>query len=359
MSDKAWSLQHFLKFLENPSYPSVGPHLKLLGLVGLWRSDPTASVSRFKQFLFYFTITFFFSQYIKCLIKFNAESLKLILQYAPFHMGIVKSCFFQKNFSRWQNLIDYMSLIERSQLKKEDKNQSDMIESYIKRNRRISYFFWALAFFSNFSIFTEPYQKNQINMNGTSVYLYIFDGYTPFRKEPPGYYMSMLIQTVLGHVVSAYVVGWDTLVVSIMIFFAGQLKISRLHCSQTIDASSPEKSHENIANCHRFHVNLIKHQKLFNSLISPVMFIYLINISVNLGVCIFEIVESTLTSYGTFKSDWPSSSKKLRQEIALLGLTTTKRLVFKAGPFNEMSLPTFIAILRASYSFYTLLHNKN
>lgn len=258
MSVKVWSLQYFSKFLENPDHPSIGPHLKLLGFVGLWRSGQTAFVGRFKQFLFYFTITFFFSQYIKCLIKFNTESLKLILQYAPFHMGIVKSCFFQKNFDNWQNLIEYMSLSERNQLKKEQKEYSDIIKSYIKRNRRVSYFFWALAFFSNFSIFSEPYQKSQTNTDGTRVYLYIFDGYTPFPKEPPGYYLSMLIQTVLGHVVSAYVVGWDTLVVSIMIFFAGQLKISRLRCAEAIELTSQEKSHENIANCHRFHVNLIK-----------------------------------------------------------------------------------------------------
>ncbi|XP_075971077.1 odorant receptor 10-like [Anticarsia gemmatalis] len=394
MSNKKCSIQYIFKFLEDPAHPSVGPHLKLLSCTGLWRSDVKSFVGRFKQILFYITITFFFSQYIKCCINFNADSLKLILQYAPFHMGILKSCFFQKHFGSWQNLIGYVSSVERSQQVKKDKKHDDIMTDYIRRNRRVSYFFWGLAFFSNFSIFTEPYQKNQVNENGTSVYLNIFDGYTPFSREPPGYYLSMCVQTVLGHIVSAYVVGWDTLVVSIMIFFAGQLKISRLYCSQSIDVDNPVKSHENIANCHRFHTTLIKYQKLFNSLISPVMFVYLIVISVNLGVCIIQIVEihddlatlvssclfvvacliqlllfywyanevtveSMFASYSVFESDWPASNKKLQKEIALLGLTTKKRLFFKAGPFSEMSLPTFIAILRASYSFYTLLNSTN
>ena len=257
MSSK-FSILSVLNFLEDPEYPSIGPHLKLLGLTGLWHPHRKSLTGRFKQILFYITITFFFSQYIRCFMKFNSASLKLILQYAPFHMGILKSCFFQWDYKKWELLISYMSSIERSQLAKNDPKHDEIIQTYIKRNRQVSYFFWALAFFSNFSIFSEPYQKNQINVNGTSIYLNIFDGYTPFDKEPPGYYISMSIQTVLGHIVSAYVVGWDTLVVSIMIFFAGQLRITCLYCRLMIDAVNLNQSHCNIAECHRFHTTLVE-----------------------------------------------------------------------------------------------------
>lgn len=252
------SILKFLKFLEDPQYPSIAPHLKLLGLTGLWHPNLNSVTGRFKQILFYVTITFFFSQYVKCFIKFNSDSLKLILQYAPFHLGILKSCFFQKDYKKWQLLIEYISSVERSQLAKSDPKRDEIIHGYIKRNRKVSYFFWALAFFSNFSIFSEPYQKNQINVNGTSIYLNIFDGYTPFSNEPPGYYFSMAIQTVLGHIVSAYVVGWDTLVVSMMIFFAGQLRITCYYCRTMIDATNLNKSHLNIVECHRFHTTLVE-----------------------------------------------------------------------------------------------------
>nr|QNS36236.1 olfactory receptor 49b [Mythimna separata] len=389
-----FTILKIFEFLEDPEYPSIGPHLKLLGFTGLWHPNRNSLIGRFKQVLFYVTITFFFSQYVKCFINLNPDSLKLILQYAPFHMGIVKSCFFQKDYKLWQRLIDYMSSVERGQLVKNDPKHYEIIKDYIKRNRKVSYFFWALAFFSNFSIFSEPYQKNQINVNGTSIYLNIFDGYTPFHKEPPGYYFSMSIQTVLGHIVSAYVVGWDTLVVSIMIFFAGQLKITCYYCRMMIDAAHLDKSHRNIADCHRFYTTLVEYTHLFNSLISPVMFVYLVVISVNLGVNIIQIVEiqddiptlvssvlfvvacliqlllfywfanevtieSTFVSYSTFESNWPIADKTVQKEVALLGITTEQILVFRAGPFNKMSLATFIAILRASYSFYTLLNSTN
>ncbi|KAM3961923.1 olfactory receptor 36 [Aphomia sociella] len=386
--------QDLLRFFESASeHPSVGPHLRLLGLTGLWTPNKSKS-TKFKQYFFYITVLFFCSQYVKCLVSFRADSLMLILQYAPFHMGIVKSCFFKKYYKKWEELIEFISSVERNQLALKDAQYDRILNEYIKRSRRVTYFFWGLAFFSNFSIFSEPYQKNQINENGTSVYINIFDGYTPFSKEPPGYYASMAIQTFLGHIVSAYVVGWDTLVVTMMIFFAGQLKITRLYCMRIIDRSNDTRSHENIVKCHILHTNLVTYQKIFNSLISPVMFVYLIVISVNLGVCIIQIVqidddlgtlisscvfvvacliqlllfywhanevteESLLVQYGIFESDWYFSNKTVQKELALLGLTTTTKLVFKAGPFNVMSLATFISILRTSYSFYTLLSETN
>ncbi|XP_063839372.1 odorant receptor Or2-like [Ostrinia nubilalis] len=389
LKEKRFTILNVFNFLEDPRYPLVGPHLRLLGLTGLWHPNLN-SKTRFKQYLFFITIAFFFSQYVKCAVKLEPSSLMLILQYAPFHLGIIKSCFFQKDHKKWESLIDYISGVERKEIANGNKDSNDIISEYISRSRKVTYFFWALAFFSNFTIFTEPYQKNQINVNGTSVYLKIFDGYTPFSEVPPGYYASMLTQTVLGHIVSAYVVGWDTLVCTIMIFFAGQLKISRLNCANVIDINNAERSHENIVNCHSFHTILVKNQKLFNSLISPAMFVYLIVISVNLGVCIIGIVqlqddlttlisscvfvmacliqlllfywhsnevteESTLVSYGSFECDWVELDQRFKKEVALLGMATRTRLVFKAGPFNEMSLTTFIAILRLSCSFYTLL----
>jgi hypothetical protein len=256
---KKSSLLNFLNFLEDPRYPSVGPHLRLLSLTGQWHPDLNTPIAKFKQYLFYITVTFFVSQYLKCCFKLKISYLLLILQYAPFHMGIVKSCFFQKDYKKWESIVDYITEVEQKQISSGDGKINRILKAYITRGRRVTYFFWALAILSNFSIFSEPYQKNQIVENGTSVYLKIFDGYMPFESdEPPGYYISMGIQTVLGHIVSAYVVGWDTLICTMMIFFAGQLKITRLICSRVVNARNPEQSHRNIAECHRFYVSLVK-----------------------------------------------------------------------------------------------------
>ncbi|RVE49272.1 hypothetical protein evm_006066 [Chilo suppressalis] len=393
-SKKRFSVLNLLKSLEDPEYPSIGPHLRLLGFTGIWHPELTSKTARFKQWLFYLTISFFFSQYIKCFVQFKASSLVLILQYAPFHMGIVKACFFQRNYKKWEKIIHYVSNTEKNQITESNEEITKIITNYIQHSRHVTYFFWALAFFSNFSIFSEPYQKNINSDNGDPVFKKIFDGYIPYSDYPPGYYISMFIQTVLGHIVSAYVVGWDTLICTIMIFFAGQLKVARLLCSRVINVQNPELCRKYIADCHRFHTTLVKNQKLFENLISPAMFVYLIVISVNLGVCIIEIAkikndtptlissclflldcfiqlllfywhsnevteDSVLVSYGVFESDWYQAENKYQREVALLGITTTKRLAFRVGPFNEMTLKTFVAILRASYSLYTLLNETN
>nr|ARO70514.1 Odorant Receptor 39-2 [Dendrolimus punctatus] len=379
-----FKFSRLLNFLEDPRYPSVGPHLWLLRFTGIWHPD-NSTKTRAKRALFYLIVAFFCSQYLKCLLEFDINGLKLVLQYAPFHMGIVKACFFEKDYEIWRKLIHYMSNIEQNQIEVKDKGNKMILKEYIMRNRKVTYFFWALALFSNFSIFSEPYQKNQVNNNGTSQYFYIFDGYTSFEREPPGYYVSMLIQTVLGNVVTMYVVGWDMLVVSIMIYFAGQLKISKLYCSRIIVDGSAEESRRNIAKLHESYCNLIKYQKMFSTLISPVMFIYLFVIAVNLGVCIIQIaeieddlpslvsgclfvlacliqlllfywhsnevtVESTFVSYSVFQSNWMGCDIKLQKEVYLLGLLTSKRLTFRAGPFNEMSLTTFVAVSKRTYS---------
>nr|AJF23800.1 olfactory receptor OR35 [Planotortrix octo] len=386
-----FDIRNIFKFLEDPEHPSVGPHLHLLRLTGQWHPNDSIPI-RLKLVVFFVIVLLFSSQYVKCFMGIEINSLLLILQYAPFHMGIIKTIFFQKDYSKWKELIGYMSSTERRQLNEDKSEAEQVMDSYIKRGRRVTYFFWALAFFSNFTIFSEPYQKNQTVENGTDVYVKIFNFFTPFNQDvPPGYYVSMAIQTVLGHIVSAYVVAWDTIVVSTMIFFAGQLKISRIYCVRVIETGSAEQSHRNIVMCHRFHGSLVKYQKLFNSLISSVMFVYLVVVSVNLGVCIIQLSqlkddlaalvaslvfvvacliqllifywygsqvteESVLVSYGIFESDWFKTDAKLLKEVLLLQLATSKRLVFRAGPFNEMSLTTFVAILRSSYSFYTLLN---
>lgn len=283
-------INQLLQLLEDPEHPCLGPILRMQSFVGLWHPDLKPLKPRLKLIFFYIIIAFFFSQYIKCAIHFNPESIKLILQYAPFHIGVVKACLFQKDYKSWEELVQFISSVERKHTIEKDAELDRITKDYIRWSRRVTYFFVLLAFFSNITIFAEPYQKNQVTDNGTT-YLYLFDGYTSFQREPPAYYYSMFIQTVFGYMVSMYVVVWDMTTVTIMIFFVGQLRICSLFCSRVIDVQNAANSQINIAKCHEFHTMLVMYQKKFNILISPVMFLYLVIISVNLGVCIIQIAE--------------------------------------------------------------------
>lgn len=282
-------IHKLIQLVEDPKHPSLGILLPILSFVGLWHPNIKSLKSRLKLFLIYITIAFLISQYVKCILFFSMGSLKLILQYAPFHLGIVKTCFFHKDYKFWNELVKYISSTECKQSMQNDEEQNKIIKAYIRWSRSVTYFFIILAFFADISLFAEPYQHNQVTENST-VYVYIFDGYTPFGKEPPGYYYSMAIQTVFGYVMSTCIVVWDMTTVTIMIFFVGQLRLCSLYCSRVIEANVAT-SQKNIAECHEFHTTLVLYQKKFNALISPVMFLYVIIVAVNLGVCIKQIAE--------------------------------------------------------------------
>ncbi|XP_061728315.1 odorant receptor 49b-like [Cydia pomonella] len=386
-----FTFQNMLRCLEDPEHPSAGPYLRFLNLTGNWHPNMELKSTRFKQLVFYITMTLFFSQYLKCVIGLSLSAFLFILQTAPFHMGTPKTIYFRRDHHLWQKLIDYISRTELRQLSDEDEEVIDVMDEYIRKSRRVIYLYWLMAISCNISLFTEPYKKNQIVENGTDIYVPLFHFYLPFNQDiPPGYYYSMVLQTILGNIMSSYVISWDSLVISTFIFFAGQLKISRVYCTKIIDSKSKERSHENIIKCHRFHTSLIEHQKLFQKLISSVMFLYLIVVSINIGSCLIQIsrfsgdlpvmmgamifvfgilvqlltfywfsnqvtVESLSVSSGIFESKWTTMDAKTQKEVALLQLTTSNRLCFRAGPCNEMSLNTFIGILKTSYSFLTLL----
>ncbi|CAH2095498.1 unnamed protein product [Euphydryas editha] len=61
---------------------------------------------------------------------------------------------------------------------------------------------------------------------------------------------------------------------------------------------------------------------------------------------------------GVYASAWWSQNVRIRRSVALLGGQLNKSVVFTAGPFTHLTTATFIAILKGSYSYYTLLSKK-
>nr|ARO70245.1 Odorant Receptor 33 [Dendrolimus punctatus] len=61
---------------------------------------------------------------------------------------------------------------------------------------------------------------------------------------------------------------------------------------------------------------------------------------------------------GVYSSAWWSQNVRIRRCVVLLSGQLRKQIVFTAGPFTKLTVPTFIAILKGSYSYYTLLSKK-
>lgn len=83
----------------------------------------------------------------------------------------------------------------------------------------------------------------------------MFDVYAPFIKQP---YTYGVLQHMMTSIIGCSIVGWDTLVVAVLIFFNGQLKIAK-HCgSKVVDSKNSEISHKNIADFHQHYITLAK-----------------------------------------------------------------------------------------------------
>lgn len=251
-------LRRLLLVFEDPKFPSVGPQLRLMRLLGLWQ--PLSSrFAMLKKIIFYLVIGLIFSQYLKSLIKFDYASLKLILQYAPFHVGIIKAGFLKKDHKIWEDLVNYTSGLERSQLSESDPKIYKIINQHINWNRIVTYFFWTLAIVTNIVLFEAPYFNGYIMLQNETQNFVTFDVYTPFSGDQPfSYFANLTIQAFMGIIISAYTVSWDMLVVSLMIFFTCQLRVARYNCANLIDRENHEESHKNLVDFHQHYINLVR-----------------------------------------------------------------------------------------------------
>ncbi|CAH2107833.1 unnamed protein product [Euphydryas editha] len=137
------------------------------------------------------------------------------------------------------------------------------------------------------------------------------------------------------------------------------------------------------------HTLLLKYSKLFDSLLSPIMFLYVFMFSIMLCACIFQftIVTTTMQTLlmlqyfsfaiasifmfcwhsskvleqsqqvflGPYESEWWIMGAKQRKEVLILTGQLKLFPVFSAGPFNKLTISTFVTIMKGAYSYYTLL----
>ncbi|KAK9746518.1 7tm Odorant receptor [Popillia japonica] len=71
------------------------------------------------------------------------------------------------------------------------------------------------------------------------------------------------------------------------------------------------------------------------------------------------IAKSSMIADACYKSKWYQYSPNARKTIILVMQVAQRNTAFKAGGFFQMSLLTFVMILRSAYSYFTVLLNSN
>ncbi|XP_037965726.2 odorant receptor Or2-like [Plutella xylostella] len=125
---------------------------------------------------------------------------------------------------------------------------------------------------------------------------------------------------------------------------------------------------------------------------SSTLFIYLLIASINMSLIIFSLAnlqqsskiasqvliislmleafyyywhghkvmhQSQCVSAAVYDSAWVDKSPRVRRLVYIMSSTVNRKLVYKAGPFNEVNVTTYIQILKVTVSFYKLMCDTN
>ncbi|XP_047990825.1 odorant receptor Or2-like [Leguminivora glycinivorella] len=399
-------LKKYAARLEDPNHPLLGPTLWGLQSWGMYQ--PNIGLSRIIYNLIHLAaILFVVSQYVE--LWFVRADLELVLRNLSVTMlssvCVVKAGTFVVWQPYWQDVIQFVSTLERGQLEKKDKTTCAIIEGYTKYSRNVTYFYWCLVTATVFIVILAPLgvflsssEQRELMLNGTIPFPEIMSSWVPFDKTQGfGYWFQIVEHSVICFYGGGIVANYDANTVALMSFFCGQLELlvanTKRLFSEDNNLVGYSEAMERIKQCHMHHLSLIKYSKILNSLLSPVMFLYVVICS--LMICASAILltkEGTTTMQrmwvaeylvsliaqlflycwhsnevyfmservdrGIYESEWWRCGVDLRRCVLLLGGQLRKTIIFEAGPFTKLTIATFVAILKGSYSYYTLLSNN-
>nr|AXF48777.1 odorant receptors OR27 [Lobesia botrana] len=399
-------LKKYVSRLEDPNHPLLAPTLWGLQSWGMWQ--PNSGPSRIIYNLIHLAaILFVFSQYVELwLIRTDLElALRNLSVTMLSSVCVVKAGTFVVWQTYWRDVILFVSTLENNQLEKKDKTTDACIESYTKYSRTVTYSYWSLVTATVFTVILAPLgiylssaEQRQLMKNGTVPYPEIMSSWVPFDKTKGfGYWLVILEHSLICFYGGGIVANYDSNTVALMSFFCGQLELLTENCKRLFGEDNEIVSNSEalgrIKQCHIHHLSLIRYSKILNSLLSPVMFLYVVICS--LMICASAILltkEGTTTmqrmwvaeylvaliaqlflycwhsnevyfmsqkvDQGVYESNWWQCEVRLRRCVLLLGGQLRATILFEAGPFTALSVATFVAILKGSYSYYTLLSSN-
>uniref|UniRef100_A0A0K8TU74 Odorant receptor n=1 Tax=Epiphyas postvittana TaxID=65032 RepID=A0A0K8TU74_EPIPO len=395
-------IKSILDSLEDANRPLFGPNYWLLNKIGLILPDNT--FERIYYILIHEIVTFFvFTQYMELYVI--RSDLDLVLTNLKISMlsivCVVKANTFVIWQNNWRQVIDYINSADKFERDNQDEAKRKIIHAYTKYCRRVTYFYWVLVFTTFVTVVTTPLMKwyssstfREGFRNGTEAFPHIFSSWMPIDKEhSPGSWITVVWHTGLCAYGATIMAAYDTSVMVILVYFGGKLDLLRERCKEMLVVAGEVKTDKDadaaVKQLHEIHVMLLKHSRLFNSVLSPVMFVYVVMCSLMICASAFQLTSATnktqkllMAEYlifgiaqlfmfcwhsndviyksrnvmmGPYESKWWTASLQLRKSVVILQGQLRIVHIYTAGPFTDLTLSTFVAILKGAYSYYTLL----
>nr|AZB49441.1 olfactory receptor 27 [Heortia vitessoides] len=392
----------FLQSLEDPKKPLFGPNYWMLKKIGLIL--PESKLGKYFYIFIHELVSFFvFTQYMELYII--RSDLDLVLTNLKISMLSVVCIMKSNTFVFWQNtwkeIIDYLTEADKYERKTNDVTRKAILEKYTKYCRQMTRYYWMLVFTTFWTTSGTPLMRYTTSAlyrehlsNGTELFPHIFSSWMPFDKyHSPGSWITVVWHVLLCAYGATIMAAYDTSIMVIMVFFGGKLELLRERCKQMLNMPEVEENteafEEKIRELHQTHVLILRYSRMFNSVLSPVMFIYIVMCSLMLCASAYQLtsaqnaaqkllmaeylifgvaqlfifcwhsndvlIKNENVMIGPYESQWWRANLRQRKSVLLLAGQLRIRQVFTAGPFTNLTLSTFITILKGAYSYYTLL----
>ncbi|CAG9113629.1 unnamed protein product [Plutella xylostella] len=201
-------------------------------------------------------------------------------------------------------------------------------------------------------------------------------------------YPYILLQFLYAFCSVLYSVAFTSMCVSTMIAMAGQIEVLSEMFRRALDDGTEEEQYRNLISCYKRYVHILYIQNNLNDIMSPTLFIHLLVASINMSLIIFSLAnlqqsskiasqvliislmveafyyywhghqvlyQSENISSAVYDSAWVDKSPRIRRLVYIMSSTVDKRIIFNAGPFNEVNVITYVQILKVTVSFYKLM----
>ncbi|CAK1594042.1 unnamed protein product [Parnassius mnemosyne] len=394
------------KSFEDRRFPLLGPNLKGLYTFGLLRQLPERE-NKYRQHFFNFlhliSLIFVISQLVdlyfmrkdfhNALINISISALSTVVICKTISYIILQSSF--------KNLIKAISEEEISALKEQQNFVIILMKDYTRYVRIVTNLYWLVFFVTVIATIFSPFLKYASDSSyrediqtGAEPPPQILRSWLPFNiLKKPGYIFATALHIIMTVQGAGVVAVYDANAFAIMTFLKGQFIILREKCQRIFGdeetALTKMEIQARIKECHRHHNFLLKQYTAFNTMISPIMFLYVLvcsiniccsviqlsleNVSISQKLWVFEYVlalgvqlflycwhsneiamESDRVGNGVYESNWWKADLQERKQLVLLAGKLAGPLIINAGPFTALSIPTFIQVMKGAYSFYTL-----
>ncbi|CAH1142515.1 unnamed protein product [Phyllotreta striolata] len=368
---------------------------------------------RYSKFIYIFT-WLFLSTYVVQLIKllldeviFVEEIMRNVSITAIQSLSLIRA--YALKSKRSKNMINEVLSTEKRILGSQNSGVIGIYNEFAKKNNSFITIYMAsmvldTCFFVIYPLCAPPIEIFYPTRNETvTKRMLMLSAWFPF-DEQKHYMAAYLFQFSCGPITEFYIILSDALTIGLVIYAIGQFRILNelfanfdkyaIQVQNQLKCSKEEACLTALRECTIMHKKMLSFIDDFNDVMGNIMVLDFLQSSFQLASIVLQvlttkvtlinfllgfqfalsmvmrlliyywcaneiIVESSRISVSIYNSCWYEQPEVVKKSLLLLMQRCNKPCTLEIGSFGIMSLETFISIMRATYSFITLIYNVN